>query len=417
MLVLIHPRELSESTLYAIDQFVLRGGNLVAFVDPHCEEDQSAVDPTNPMSQFGASRSSDLNRLFQAWGFESIPNKVVGDRQNALRVQVPDDRGQRTPIDYVVWQELVRENIDEEDPVTSLLTRILLAAPGALRPTAEATTTFVPLLSSSEDSMEIDVGRLQFRPDPKGLLASFVPGYQPLTFAARVTGEVETAFPDGRPADAGEGEDSAADSDGDVEGEGDGESDLMHLERSSGPIHVVAVADADMLSDRWWLTEQQLMGLSLGMKKSSDNADFLVNCIENLLGGEELISIRARGGYSRPFGRVEDLQKEAEQNYLSQQVELERRLQETEQRINTLQSEKSPDSALILSPEQEAELARAQEDMLETKRKLRDVRHELRKDIESLGTRLKWINILLIPALVSAAAVALGTLRIRRRGT
>lgn len=438
VLLLVHPRDLGDATLYAIDQYVMRGGNLIAFVDPHCEEDQSANDPNNPMAQFGASRASDLNRLFQAWGFEEVPNKAVGDRQHALGVSI-NERNRRVAVDYVIWMRLGQESFDETDAITSHLDQIMMAAPGFLRPTPDAETEFTPLIQSSEDSMEIDVGRLQFQPDPKGLLASFVSGNQALTLAARISGPAKSAFASGKPgaataAEEDDGHDHAGEleedgseagtngngADGATGDEGAGDEAAGadgHLAASEGSIHVIAVADADMLADRWWVEEQRLAGLSLGFAKTSDNVDFTINAIENLLGGDELISIRARGRFSRPFGRVQELERAAREEHISQETELNRQLQEAQRRINKLQREKSPDSALILSPAQQEELAKLRAAEIETKRKLREVQHSLRKEIDGLGTRLKWLNIALIPVLVSAAAIALGAWRIQRRGT
>ena len=376
------------------------------------------------MGAMGAPRASDLNRLFQAWGFEQVPGKVAGDRENAVQVSYQDG-GKVKQVRYVVWQRFGQDAIDREDVVTSLLNEMFLESPGVLRPTLDATTTFTPLIQTSEESMEVDVGMLQFMPDPERLLSQFVPGFERLTVAARVSGDVQSAFPDGPPGAAAD-DTPPMDEEVDEEGDEDGESpedesgetpeaDGDHLAASAGPINVIVAADVDMLWDERWVQEQRFAGLSLGWQKVSDNGDFLTNALENLIGGEELLSIGVRGGYSRPFGRVEEIQRDAEQRYLSQEQELEQRLQEAEQRINELQKEKATDSALILSPEQQAELKRARQDMLDTKRSLRDVQHNLRKDIERLGSRLKLINIALVPLVVGVAALALGTYRIRRR--
>ena len=446
VLVLIHPRDLGDGTLYAIDQYVLGGGELVAFVDPHCENDQSGQDPTNPLASMGASKASDLERLFTAWGFELVNHKVVGERTKGYVQQAQDGNRivQRTNI---VYPHLSGDDFDGEDPITSFLEDMIFGIPGILRPLPEATTEFLPLIQTTEDSMEVDVGSVQFMPDPTRLLSQFVPGNQRLTIAARVRGEVATAFPDGDPTPAAPDEDAAepeavedaaateADGTEAVDGtdaaaeepqaEGGDEAQEAgaaepaaeggHLARSQGPIQVVVCADADMLSDPFWIREERLGPYSLGWSRVTDNGDFLMNAVENLAGGEDLISIRARGKSARPFERVEEMRREAEQRFLAQKQALESELRETQDRINELQREKSPDTALILSPEQEAELQRFREKELETKKKLRDVQHELLKDIEGLGTRVKWVNIALIPLLVASAAVALGAYRVKRR--
>jgi ABC-type uncharacterized transport system involved in gliding motility auxiliary subunit len=411
-LLVIHPSELSETLQYALDQYVMAGGKLVAMVDPHCEADNSTVDPTNPMGSMGASRESDLNGLFGSWGFEVVRNKVVGDKTYGLPVQLP---GARTPqgVQYVPWMQVGEDSLDREDPVTSLLNAIMLISPGAVRATADATTTFTPLIETSEESMEIDVGQLQFRPDPQGLLERFVPGMTKLALAARVTGETRSAFPDGKPLGAVPG----------TEGEEDSESpedaETPHLDASDGPIHVIVIADADMIADRWWIQESTLFGqVSLGWRKTSDNCDLVLNAVENLTGGEDLISIRARGKFSRPFERVEAIRRDAQQRFLSQEQELERRMRELEEELTQLQAERDPNdpsAQYILSPEQARRYEQAMLDREETRKKLRDVRHDMDKDIERLGNQLEGLNIFAIPLLVSVVAIGLGVWRVQRR--
>jgi len=420
LLILIHPKGLSDATLYAIDQFVLAGGKLIAFVDPHCETDPAGQQNMFQPPQPGATAASDLNRLFQAWGFEMVPSKVVGDRQNALRVQYQDSQQRMKEGPFVVWLALGEDAVDSEDAITSLLQELRLNSPGNLRPTGDAETKFTPLVQSSEESMEIEAGMLQFRPNPDSLMRNFVPGFQKLTLAARVTGEVASAFPDGDPtAPAATEEPGAEEPATDVEEEPgeteDEETESTHLARSLGPINVVAVADVDMLADRQWVQEQRVMNISLGFTKISDNGDFLVNAVENLLGGEDLISIQSRGNYSRPFERVDQIRLDAEQRFRSEEMELERRLQEVSRRIQELQTDSAPGSAVLVPEDLVEQIAQARQDELDTKRELRNVQLNMRKDIERLGNRLKWMNIGLIPLLVSAAAIALGAWRIQHR--
>jgi ABC-type uncharacterized transport system involved in gliding motility auxiliary subunit len=176
------------------------------------------------------------------------------------------------------------------------------------------------------------------------------------------------------------------------------------------------VADVDMLADNQWVTEQRLMNISLGFTKRSDNGDFLVNAVENLLGGSDLISIQSRGNYARPFDRVDQIRLDAEQRFRSEEMELERKLQEVSRRIQELQSNAAPGSTSVLVPEDLVEqIAQARQDELDTKRELRNVQLNMRKDIERLGNRLKLLNIGLIPVLISAAAIALGAWRVQRR--
>ena len=407
-LVVIHPRNLSEALTYAIDQYVLGGGKLVAFVDPHCEADMSTVDPSNPMGQMGADKSSDMNQLFTAWGFEVVPGKVVGDRTSAVQVRNP--RSQRGEgVDYVAWMQLTRDSLDGEDPVSSLLDSLFVIAPGSVRALDESSLEVLPLVQTTDQSMEIDVTRFQTFADPAGLLETFVPGMKPLTIAARVSGTAATAFPDGRPEGLGA-----------VEGEESEQAEPAHLATSDGPIHVITIADADMLHEQWWLSESTFLGQTIGFQKTADNCDLLINSIENLTGGEDLISIRARGRFARPFDRVEEIRRNAQERFLAEEMRLETEMQEAERRLADLQKERDPsdpNSMFFLSPEQQAEYDRAQEKRTEARRKLRDVRHNMDKDIESLGLRLELINIFAVPGLVALAAIALGVWRIQRRGS
>jgi ABC-type uncharacterized transport system involved in gliding motility auxiliary subunit len=357
------------------------------------------------MSRFGASRASNLPRLFEAWGLELVQNKIVGDRERALRVTVPQG-GRYRELDFVCWLGLEAEDMNDADAVTSLLTSVRMAYPGALRALPSATTTFEPLLESSEDSMLIDTGMVQFQPDPEALLANFVSDFQEQTLAARIAGAARSAFPDGAPP--------APPSDGEVGDDEEPSEDKAHVAEAES-INVIVVADADMLEDRFWIQEQRLGPLSLGYAKTADNGDLVINAIENLSGGEDLISLRARGKYSRPFHKIEELRKDAEQRYLAEEQELERKLQDAQSRIDELQREASPERSVLITAEEQQEIQRAREEIVATKKKLRDVQHNLRKDIESLQTKLKWINILAVPLAVSVLALGLGAWRVNRR--
>ena len=402
VLVLVHPRETSEVLQYEIDQFVMGGGKLIAFVDPHCDADMSQADPSNPMGQFGASKASDLNRLFQAWGFEIVPNKVVGDYDNALEVPMRAADGRSIQyVNYVAWMTLGDESLSREDPITSLLQNVLIVSPGSLRAVDGATTTLTPLVETGENAMEIDVGRFMFRPDPQAMLDSFVSGKKALTVVARISGETASAFPDGPPTGM------------------ESDSDRTHLAASNGPIHVITVADADMLYDQWWVRENIIGGINFGQRKVSDNCDLLVHSIENLTGGADLISIRARGRFSRPFDTVDEIEREARKRFTDKQKELQRKMSAAEEEIARLGQERDPedpDARLMFSDDQQAAYERALETRTTLRRQLRDVQHDMDKDITALGRKIKAFNIFAVPLLVSVFAIGLGVWRIQRRG-
>ncbi len=396
VLLVVHPKGFSDATRYAIDQYVLKGGKAIVCLDAWCDADMSGQDPTNPFGGMGADKTSSLPGLLEAWGVELVTGRVAADRTNALSV-VSNNRGAQETWPMVVWLGLGEDAFDMEDVVTNNLGQVNLATAGILRQATGATTTFRALVQTSDDSMDVDLGAVQFMADPKSLLANFVPRKERYTLAARVTGSAKSAFPDGKPASATpeEGADEAA-------------AKPEHL--AEGTLQLIVLSDADFLNERYWL-----QNTFLGWRKTADNGDLLVNAIENLAGGDDLIAIRGRGEFARPFERVEEIRRAADQRYLNEERLLQEKLRGAEARINELLQKDTPGDSVILTPEIEAEVEAAREEMAETNRQLRDVHYNLSKDIERLGSRLKWLNIGLIPALITVGAVGLGIAGKRRR--
>lgn len=396
-LVLVQPRQFSEALLYGIDQFVMRGGKLIAFVDPHCAVDQGSNDPNNPMGNMGNSRESELNRLFSAWGFESVAHTFVADDDHCVSRTL--GAGQ-APLKVVSYLELKEERLNGEDPITSQLDTIAMFIAGQLKPTADATTSFEPLITTSERGMTMDTTRVQGQPDYLSMLQGYVPGAEELVLGARVSGQAQSAFPEGDPfADAG------------------AEDQIPHLAESDGPINVIAIADADMLYDQFWIQERRMGQFSLGYSLLSNNCDLLSNALSNMTGGDELISIRARGKFSRPFERVKKIRDLADAEFLKEEQELTRLLEEAEEEINTLLAQQAPQDAsgapgqLILSPEVQERIESFRTNKVKIGKKLRNVKHDRNKDIDALGFKLKVINIVGVPALVILAGSILGLSR------
>lgn len=394
VLWIVHPKSVSERTQYAIDQFVMRGGRVLLFVDPLCEAD---VPPgVNPMQAMNLPKDSNLPRLMQRWGVELVPSMIATDRDAALRVNV-GSQGRPEPVDYIAWLSLSENNFDRDDAVTGGLRTMNLPTPGALRTVPGASTDVSPLVRTGTNSALIGADRFSFFPDPKALLAQFKPGGERLTIAARIAGPARSAF-DAPP----EGADGAA-----------------HLSQSAGPINVVVFADCDFLQDRFWVQEERLGPIVLGLNKIADNGDFVIAALDNLSGSSNLMAVRARGTFRRPFGRVEQLRREAEQRYLAREQELQARLRETEQKINELQRARAdaqnPGALVLLTPEQQAEIEKFRAEQVATRRDLRAVQHQLVKDIEGLGRTVKFVNIGLMPILVGVGALGLAAWRARRR--
>lgn len=385
VLLLVHPKELSEDTLYAIDQFVLRGGRLVVFVDPLSDADESGNDPQNPSAAMFANRSSDLARLFSAWGVEYDPGKVVLDARHAAQVSM---QAGRPPVRHLAIHALGQEALNDAEAITGVLSTVNVSAAGAIALSEGSPLQLVPLIQSSGESALADAERLKFMPDPSALFDGFQPGGERHVLAGRLHGVFPTAFPER----AGEG----------------------HLAESAEPGNVVVFADTDLLTDRLWVQVQNFLGQRL-VNAFANNGDLFINTVDTLSGSSALIGVRGRATSTRPFTTVEAIQRRAEERFRDTERQLQDELAETERRLNELQTRQEPGQALILSAEQRAELERFRDRQLEIRRELRQVRRQLDADIDRLGSWLKFVNVWLLPVLLTLAVAALVYWRRRRR--
>jgi len=405
VLLLIQPMGLSERTRYAIDQFVLRGGRVLAFLDPMPEESGGAP----------VARDAGLEQLLAAWGVALDTGKVVGDLQLARRVQYQQG-GHVYAAQYPAWIAVPQEDIDDTDLVTANLGSLNLASAGALTAKAGAGTQFMPLVHTTANAALMDAARLGLGADLQALLRDFHPTGQVYTLAVRITGPVKSAFPDGAPKAAEKGEVGKTDPAGET---GKDTALPAHLSASKQPANLILVADTDLLQDRFWVQVQNLLGIKLATP-SAANGSLLVNALDNLSGDNDLISVRNRGQFSRPFTRISELRQAAELQYLAKERELMARLDQAEQRLTELERGKQGGQAgsgegLILSAAQQQELDNFRQEKLRIRKELREVRHQLGKDIEGLETWIKLLHLGLIPLLVAAAGIWLGLRRARRR--
>ena len=396
ILMLVHPKELSEEGQYAIDQFVMRGGKLLIFVDPNSEVD--AARPSRDPNAIPGPTASNPQRLFDAWGVELVKDRVIGDRLTATRVNAGTQQRPRV-TDYIVWNGFKGGNLNRQDAVTGELQLVNVASAGILKPKAGATTAFAPLITASPGAMSVETDKIRFAPDPTQLLKDYKAESEILTMAARITGPVKSAFPDGPPK---------------VEGRPPQPDQQPHVAESQGPISVIIVADTDMLDDRFWVQAQEFFGQRV-VQPSANNGDFIVNSLENLAGGSELMSLRSRGISSRPFELVQDIQREAERKFRSKEREQQEKLKETEKKLSDLQTKEQAGGATILSADQQKAIIDARKEILVLRRELRLVQNDLRKDIDQLETAIRVVNIGSIPILVALLAIGLGIFRIARR--
>lgn len=391
-LVLVHPKDLSDGTLFAIDQFVLGGGKLVAFVDPMCVV-EAQTQQTMPQMQF-QPKSSNLEKLFEAWGVSYEPGKVVADLEAMSRLQGMGNRIEESPV----WLSLRKSHMNADDILTARLESVMMPYAGSFDVAPSAGLEITPLITSSPSSGLVDGMMAQFSAD--SVRREFKSGLTSLNLAVRLHGRLDTAFPDGDPADAddevGDGEDAEASEDKDEA------AGPVSLAESRGKSTVIVVGDVDMLYDRFCVREVGFFGLAEAV---NDNLSFLFNAVEQVAGSAALVGIRTRGKSERPFDVVLKLQREAQERYLAEETRLQEKLNETQRRLGELQTKKDSKQQLFLSPEQQAEIQRFEKEMFETRKQLKLVRRKLREDIERLGVRIKVMNILLMPALVACAGV------------
>ena len=409
ILMIVHPQGLSEQMLYAIDQFVMGGGKTMVFLDPNAD---SMVSRTQQGNLIPAGMSSELPGLLEAWGIEFPGDKVLTDNELALRVSM--GQGQR-PIAHLGMLGAQRNFLTQSDSVTSRLETINMSSPGVIRQAAGASTRFEALIVSSSDSMLMDAGLLEDVTDPSILFDEFVSEGISHTIAARISGVIETAFPDGRPiveVEALDEETTALNEEDTAAAEE--EPTPEHLGSSNSEVNILVFADTDMLGDRMWVQVGQFMGQRIP-RPFSNNGDMVINALDNLSGGADLSSIRGRGTYSRPFTKVIQLQRQADDRLRVEEAELLDRLAEAEAALAELNQDENGELIGQVTPEIQAEVDRFNELMLETRRSLRDVQYQLTEDIEQLGANLKLINTALIPMLLSLLALLLSYLRAKRR--
>ncbi len=384
MLLLIHPKGLSDDTLYAIDQFVLRGGRLLVMVDPHAETEQpgQGVDPTQAMF---AGKDSDLPKLFATWGIQFDPAEVILDAQNAMQIQLRDDS---PPTRHLAILGIGNAGLNQGDVISAQLDNVNFSTAGHFQLAEGAGITLEPLAQSSANAAPVAVDRVRFLPDPQALFEDFSPTGENYVLAARVSGTLRSAFPE--------------------------RSGEAHLAASAEPANIVLIADTDLFSDRLWVTVQSFFGQRV-IDAFSSNGDFVINAVDNLVGNADLIGVRTRATSSRPFTAVEAIRRSAEDRFRVKEQELQKELGETESKLNELQGARGDQGSTLLSAEQQLELQRFQDEKLRIRRELRQVRRQLDADIESLGAKLKFINIAGVPLLLTLGAVGFALWRSRKR--
>ena len=391
LLIIVHPKSLSDATLFAIDQFAMAGGRVLLFVDPLAEMERRppGAMPTEPASDFS---------LLSNWGMQLRADTVLADSAAALNVGGSNGQSVR----HLGILGLSAENFNSDDVSLASLESINVTTSGILDMVGSPESRIDILIQSSENAMPMASTEFQSLTDPEQLLKTFVPTGKRYTIAARISGKAVTAYPGGVDVEADP--ETVPEAEAQVEGQGQVEStrDIkLHQAVLTGTdkLNVIVVADTDILTDRLWVQVQNFFGQTIA-SPWANNGDFVLNSVDNLLGGSELISIRSRGRFSRPFTVVESLRLAAQSKYQKSADTLQRELEETEAQLNEVESSQGDQNLLALSPEQEQAITQFQDEKLRIRKQLRDVRHQLDKDIEGLGATLKLINIIVLPLLL-----------------
>jgi ABC-type uncharacterized transport system involved in gliding motility auxiliary subunit len=394
VLMVVHPREIQDAAQFAIDQFILRGGKVVAFLDP-----VPLMDTREQNQMFGAiaNTGSNLEKLLKSWGLTLENGKVVADLQYKMQVGGRNGR----PQEVLTFLSIPPASINEDDIVTSQIQSVWLPFAGAFTGTPASGLTLTPLLKSSKDSQLVDGFMANL--SAENVMKDFKPSGTEYNLAVRLTGKFKTAFPDGAPAP--KPEEGNTNAPAAPKGE--------WLKESKGENTVILVADADLIYDSFAMRQIQSPFGNMAIAMNG-NINLAQNAVEQMTGDSNLIAVRSRATQSRPFTVVNKMQSEAENRYRSKIRELEQSLEETQRQLSELQQKKDSGQRFILSPEQQQALENFQKKQADVKRQLKEERKALRRDIDSLENRLKWVNILAMPVIISISGLALAIYKRKR---
>jgi ABC-type uncharacterized transport system involved in gliding motility auxiliary subunit len=427
VLMVAQPTKLTPQAAYAIDQYALKGGKVLAFIDPVAESAEMQL-----LQDKGNGRE-ELAKLLKGWGVNFDHKQVAADIRHARRVQFGNrggEPGQPMVTDFVAWLGLDKTDINPNDVLAAGVDVINLASAGVLSKVDGSTVDFSPILQTSSDAEIIPPTKVGFAADPTALLRDYVAGGHKLVLAARLSGDTKSAFPNGEPkaADAsakkpddkskpanGDKKDASADASKDAKkpAETPAVKEVEQPQVKSGKINVIVIADTDLLADQFWVN-RSMMSQNVVIP-TANNASFVVGAIENLSGSDALIALRGRGVKERPFTLVEDLQRSAEQKFRTQEKALEDKLKTAQNELQKIQSSGEGGNGVILTDKEQEAVEKFRGQMLDTRRELRKVKLALRQDIDSLGGWLKFANIGFIPLMLGAAAVGLSWRRSRQR--
>lgn len=411
VLAIIHPGALSQRQLYAIDQFILRNGRAFIAIDPaqFLAGETGGFDPFNPVASVPSS--STLEPLLSAWGVAMAPT-VVLDLEGALPVSVQDPAtGQAGQAPQPLFFQIPAEQLNRDDLMTAWLRRnINFGLAGGLTTSQRDGIEVLPLARTSGRTMRLPAEQALMRPTPYDILQMWPQsGGRVETVALRLSGQLSTAFPEGRPASESPPEGAEAPPPAPEALE----EAAAPFSQSATPAQIVIVADVDFLADDFFMDQQS-------GAPAADNASFALNAIDVLGGSDALVSLRSRAPSQRRMDLVDDMERDAQRRIESRQQELEADLQETQARLEQLQARGrgsgffAGDLGAELTPEEQAEVDRFRAREGEIRTELRGLVRDLRGDIDRLQAFVIFINVWLAPLLIAGAGLFLFWRRQRR---
>ena len=362
LLVVYHPAEISDITEYAIEQFILRGGKTLIFVDPYFEKDDYT------------DKSSTLDNVFKTLNINYI-DQVILDGTQATRLQTQQNISENTSLQTLLklnWPEIRTDFINQQEDISNGLSLVRLISPGGFnRLEDESKTTYTSILSSSELTMDLSIPEVQ---DPIEVINNFKPTGIIYDFAVKVGGTALSNF------------------------ENFDNKYSNHISESQENLNVIVFSDADFIRSPYWARVQKFLNTTV-IEESSDNGTLVSNIMDEMTGFDDFIDLRNKETPFRPFTVVQKLQAEAEKQYLGQEQELQQKLDLILQEINNLSGGRVNEN-VQLSESQMEELAAFQFEVERTRKELREVRRNLNKDIDALSNKINVLNTFLIPILL-----------------
>lgn len=388
ILLLIHPKELSERTLYAIDQFVLRGGELVVLVDPNARVDQAAA----IMAQMGqmAQANSDLPKLFKHWGIEYKANSILGDKDHATTVNAGDAVG---TIPFALWHSLDKSSFNQDLIATKELENMLLVEPGGFLLKSDSPLKLNSLIKSSTNSGMVDNFVIRYS-NPAAINKQLVTEGKAYTISGILTGELTSAFTKRPESPKNETQDKSAEKDKTNKLE----KLKPHISKSVKKAKILLITDVDFIADRFSVEQFNLLGQVFSQPKN-DNLNFIVNMVEFLGGAEEMMEIRSRGKFSRSFTRFDRLETIAQARYQAEEAKLSGKLKEVQDKLSRLNVQKGTNK-IVLTKEQIDKIKQFRDQEKNTKTELRKIRKLFRQDIETEKISLTILNLTVVPILL-----------------